>query len=779
MNGRTKDADRRRTRMFVLGAAVLALFAAGIWGGIRLNGGTRHAAEHATLDGVKMSGKVGDEYLQVYRNGTWIDLPVKGVNMGIAKPGHFPGEAAITKEEYARWFRQIGEMHANVLRVYTIHPPAFYEAFLDYNRKAKEPLYLMHGVWANEENLASTQDAYASVNTDDFVQEIRRTVDIIHGNANVPAKPGHASGRYKADISEYVIGWLLGIEWDPSMVDATDKKHAGMQPFQGAYFKTDGASPFESWLARMMDETASYETEKYGWQRPMSFTNWVTTDPLSHPAEPSATEDMVSVDPNHIVPAASMKAGYFASYHIYPYYPEFLNYEQKYTSYVDQRGKPNNYAGYLHDLKAAHRMPLVVAEFGVPSSRGLTHRSVGGRNQGFHTEKEQGDIDAGMYEDIRAEGLAGGIVFTWQDEWFKRTWNTMDYDNPDRRPFWSNAQTGEQQFGILAFDPGAKRTAVYPDGDGGDWDKLGVKPVKASQAAKPESSAASEEAGAAQLQSYRVASDERYVYIRIDTADAAGKSVPIDWSRTGFLLLVDSAAGQGQHTVPGGSGLRSEAGFDFAVDLRGPDQSRIWVDSYYDLFHYQYGRQLQMIPDQPYASRPDNGVWHPIRLALNKGMVIPDRPEGEGHIPFDSYETGMLRFGNANPDSPSYDSLADVCASDKDGMVELRIPWQLLGVRDPSTHEINGDVWKNGLAAAAKTDGLRMAAVAYDAGSANKDQPGGRTVTGSIPAAAGGTLRAADMNVYSWSGWELPTYHERLKASYYVLQNLFKSNVKE
>ena len=28
----------------------------------------------------------------------------------------------------------------------------------------------------------------------------------------------------------------------------------------------------------------------------------------------------------------------------------------------------------------------------------------------------------------------------------------MDYDNPDRRPYWSNAQTGEQQFGLLSFD---------------------------------------------------------------------------------------------------------------------------------------------------------------------------------------------------------------------------------------------------------------------------------------------------------------------------------------
>ncbi len=67
---------------------------------------------------------------------------LKGVNMGIAKPGHFPGETAITKEEYFRWFKQIGAMHANAVRVYTIHPPAFYEAFYEYNEIAEQPLYL-------------------------------------------------------------------------------------------------------------------------------------------------------------------------------------------------------------------------------------------------------------------------------------------------------------------------------------------------------------------------------------------------------------------------------------------------------------------------------------------------------------------------------------------------------------------------------------------------------------------------------------------------------------
>ena len=48
--------------------------------------------------------------------------------------------------------------------------------------------------------------------------------------------------------------------------------------------------------------------------------------------------------------------------------------------------------------------------------------------------------------------MAGGLVFSWHDEWFKRTWNTMDYDHPDRRPFWDNIQTNEQHFGLLCFD---------------------------------------------------------------------------------------------------------------------------------------------------------------------------------------------------------------------------------------------------------------------------------------------------------------------------------------
>ncbi len=36
-------------------------------------------------------------------------------------------------------------------------------------------------------------------------------------------KPGPASGTYTKDVSPYVIGWILGIEWDPYLVKGTDE----------------------------------------------------------------------------------------------------------------------------------------------------------------------------------------------------------------------------------------------------------------------------------------------------------------------------------------------------------------------------------------------------------------------------------------------------------------------------------------------------------------------------------------------------------------------------
>ncbi|MFI8687914.1 hypothetical protein [Rossellomorea sp. NPDC077527] len=695
----------------------------------------KETVEITNENGLKLAGKTGTDYIQVKKDGKWEDLLIKGVNMGIARPGSFPGETAISKEEYMRWFKQIGAMNANALRIYTIHPPEFYEAFYEYNQIADKPLYLFHGVWVNEEIFLKSEDAFAKENSDEFASEIKKTIDLVHGNAEIPERKGHASGSYTYDISPYVLGWIFGVEWDPEVVLATNDKHQGLQDFKGEYIETEKAQPFEIWLTERMNDGIKYETDTYQWQRPVSFTNWVTTDLLDHPSEPLEKEDMVSVNPNVMKGTDKLRTGLFASYHIYPYYPDFLNYETKYIDYIDQRGEKNNYAGYLNDMKKAHSMPLVVAEFGVPGSRGLTHKNVYGMDQGHHSEKEQGEIDRRLFEDIVEEKMAGGMVFAWQDEWFKRTWNTMDYDNPDRRPFWQNAQTNEQQFGMLSFDPGQSKTdMIHVDGRSEDWTYNGIKPAFNKEG-----------------HSMYMTSDERFVYVRLDSEEISeGENT---------YLLFDTIGDQGQSTIPDVPAV-STKGVDFALHIKGRKEARLWIDSYYDTHHYQYGHVLNMIKEETYAKVKDNGTYHPIRLTLNKSLDV----EGDT-IPFQSYETGVLQFGTSNPQDKGYNSLTDISVDSSEGRYEIRIPWQLLNIKDPSLKEAVGDIWSGkGLQSSTTLESIKVGV--YETGGGKEFSYPDRNQDG--------FMDPQQFYPYSWDTWDQPISHERLKQSYYEMKKAFE-----
>lgn len=703
----------------------------------------QEVVELVTENGTSINSKTDKGSIQIQKDGKWEDLLIKGVNMGIAKPGYFPGETAITKDEYFRWFKMIGAMNANALRIYTIHPPQFYEAFYEYNKQAKKPLYLFHGAWVTEETLLEKQDAYDPSVVEEFQKEMRDIVDIVHGNALIPEKPGHASGSYTHDISPYVLGYIIGIEWDPSMVLNTDAVHSGMEQYKGDYFFTENATPFEAWLAVRMNDMASYEAETYNWQHSMSFTNWVTTDLLSHPAEPAEEEDMVSVDPNHIKKTDQFHAGLFASYHVYPYFPDFLNFEEDYVNYVDSSGEKNNYAGYLHDLKNAHEMPVVIAEYGVPSSRGLTHENVHGMDQGNHSEQDQGGINQKLFQTIVSENFAGGMVFSWQDEWFKRTWNTMDFDNPDRRPYWSNLQTNEQMFGMLGFSPSLLGKEMTLDGKDNDWRKSLIEPLTQS---KDEDNL---------LTGMYVTSDAANIYVRLDYQQS------INLEETPTYITFDTIGDQGQKKIPlrTGQSLSTTSGVDFLVTLAGKEESRMTVDSYYDSFYYQYGERLKLIPKETYPSEKENGVFHPIRLALNKPLTIPSTGKT---YPFEAYETGKLLYGMGNPDEENYNSLTDVSISEDGKMVELRIPWLMLNIKDPSEKEIIGDMWESGLEGTRNIEGIYLSAFV--------PTENGLSV---LPEMEGITDTISKTVVYKWNKWEQPVYSERLKDSYYIMKETY------
>ena len=73
------------------------------------------------------------DYFEIDRGQGWQKFIVNGVDLAIAKPGYYPGDLAAQRADYDRWLAGIAEMGTNVIRVYTLHYPVFYEAFRDWN----------------------------------------------------------------------------------------------------------------------------------------------------------------------------------------------------------------------------------------------------------------------------------------------------------------------------------------------------------------------------------------------------------------------------------------------------------------------------------------------------------------------------------------------------------------------------------------------------------------------------------------------------------------------
>ena len=676
-------------------------------------------------DGVLYRVKAEGEYFYLYsdESGEWEKVFWKGVNVGAGEPGLFPGELTISYEDYLRWFGYISEMNCNCIRVYTTMRPQFYQAFYDFNSTAENPLYLFQGVWMDEEDITTYADVYAenSKIKNEFTADALNCVDVIMGSATLPERAGFASGTYTADVSKWFAGWILGIESDPKFIQNTNDSNPDRNTYEGTYLYTYGATPFEAFYCEVGDKIISYMTEEYGIQCPVAFSNWVTTDPLTHPQEPHEDEDRITFNTESIRSRAEYKSNLFASYHVYPYYPDSMNFQEDYLSYRDADGKVNTYEAYLKDLKLAHTVPVMIAEFGVPTSRGVSHTSVMGYNQGGVDETGQGEILADMFRSIYDCGYAGGICFSWQDEWFKRTWNNESFDIADSRPYWSNIQTSEQSFGILAFDPGEEAVCLL-DGTRDEW----------SEKQKVLS------AGFGELY---MACDERYVYFMLDTSGSDAYRFDEDT----LLIPVDTADDQG-NTSMNENGAQFDRAADFVIVINGRDNSRIVVDAYYDSYYFLYGEQYQMLEGA--APVKNSGVFNPMMLCTGYEMTIPG---SNRQIPFASYETGRLSYGNGDPSAADYRSLSDFIYDKEQGVLEIRIPWQLLNVTDPSSKQIMGDFYTEQSIASISFEGFSVGA--------------GLLADGGMISLSGS---------FTYEAWTMPEYRERLKPAYYVLQEALK-----
>jgi hypothetical protein len=697
--------------------AALALAAAGCGGtgGEPERPGPSFAGAPQRVGDLQVPARATATAVQLGTEGGFRDRFWAGVNLGSTTPGHLPGEVSARAADYRRWFPEMGELGVKAIRVYTLLDPSFYTELRRYNlAHPKAPLYVIHGVWIPEERFLAGHDLWdpAVLKAQrELTEEVHRAV---MGDLRRPLRRGFASGRWTADISRWVIAWSPGVEWDPAATANSEAKNPP-RGYDGRYIATTGKpTSTEAWIARTLDQLAALDAEA-GWSRAMTFTNWLTADPLEHPDEPLAREDKISVDANHLRATKAWPGGFFASYHAYPYYPDFLRYQPSYRDAKDP------YAAYLEELREHHAgQALMITEFGVPTSLGKAHLGPLGRDQGDHSEQQAAKIDRDLLRAIKETGMAGGALFEWVDEWFKFTWNTIDEEQPaERRALWRNVLTNEEYFGVIGADAGPK-PAVTLDGSDKEW--------KADQ-----SQVLLEARGA--LRELRATHDAAYLYLRLRFDSTA--------HREQALVGLDLRPGANK-ALPGTAGAMPAA--DAALRFDG-EEVRFYRAAWTDALAFQYGVNRDYLKVDRATLEKGSGAWREPQQILNAPHTLPRTGE---KTPVELRDLSPLHAGSEAEDSRNLVAL--------DGpVVELRLPWALLGLADPSSRQFTDPQPDGTIGLEPLPGSARVGIEVFD----GDGQPLGKANPG-----------------YGWEPWQRVVWHERRKAGWDTLRQAFAESVR-
>jgi hypothetical protein len=626
--------------------------------------------------------------------------------MGVAMPGTQAGELAVTEEDYDHWFAMLGELGINSIRLYTLHFPRFYKRLHAYNvQHPARPLYVFHGIWLDEDdptkNLRDMQSSY-----DDNIVE---TIECVHGHNFVFERKGRAHGEYDTDISPWVIGWLVGREVFPDEVQTTNKIPERRSRYDGAYVSLAAGTETSVWWAERIDKIAAYEADHYKVFRPISVSSWPTLDAIHHPSEGTgASEDQEELDLAQL-DTTNYPAGYFASYHAYPYYPDWMNEDPNYVTTRDAVG-PDSYFGYLKVLRAHyHPKPLVVAEVGVPSSWGNAHYAHSGMNHGGQDEVQQGLDDVRLFRNAYDASTGGAILFAWIDEWWKRTWIVDELALPrERYKLWHNVTSPEQNFGLLAFTLDPPNFGMFA-------------PV----------------AGKGRIAEVRAAADAEYFHVKITLTSPLleGQSLTI-----GYDTYADD---RGESVLPNGAKTTQRSELALTVS---PTAAQLMVIEPYDQFGVWHDTQaawhnklVSRLPSgRPYRSvRSDAGKWNPVRWK-NNGEHGSD--DGVFKFPETVQDIGKLHVRKAS--EPETGRSAVVFDDSGAGpSLTVRIPWTLLNVTDPSDLRVLDDDPTTRERETSPTEGFRIAV------------------------SLGGDI--VETPRFRWERWDrAPVYKERKKLAY-------------
>lgn len=670
------------------------------------------SSKSAPKDGTYFTKTKGKD-IYIVKNDKWEKLEIVGVGLDSTKPGAFPSENLVNEEDYLRWIKDIYDMGANCIKVSNLMGANFYKALDKFNKDKKNPIYLMQGIYFDEKLLKNGKDPQGSKASSAFKDNIKLVIDSVHGNPYNKEKPDILQ-VYKTDISKYVIGYSLGIQFAKHDLIYTEIMN-NKKPYDGKYMYTDkNSSSFESYLAKMGDYAVDYEFSTYKKQSLISFIGTSAHHIASSVENPNKKNILSSKDTNEefknfidvedIKAKRGLKTGIVASYNIYPSYTELKEYD-------------GNIGKYFEDINKHYSIPVIIGEIGVPSSRsgGDFNENI---DKGYITEQEQGKALVDIYKAVKKSKLAGCFIFEFQDSWYSSSWNTKDNKILDRSAYWSDAQTYSQSFGLMTFEPGRLKVTPYPDDKLDEWSEKNVISKEKDY-------------------SLSMQSDEKYLYFMIKSSDKTSLK------KDDIYIDLDTTPKSGSKKSTQ-YGLQFDNPVDFIIKINDQGNSMVMAQEYYNGFDFYENKSLYEKRPDLIKHTPDMDYFSPIYIETRPKMFIKSQGETKEKV---TYETGKLTKGNSNPESKDFNSAADYYMGND--YVEVRIPWALLNFMDPSTKQIADDFYEN-----FKTKPMKINDI--NVGVTIKENEKVITRIKSTP--------------YKLNGWSVPKYHERLKKSYYILK---------
>ena len=229
--------------------------------------------------------------------------------------------------------------------------------------------------------------------------------------------------------------------------------------------------------------------------------------------------------------------------------------------------------------------------------------------------------------------------------------------------------------------------------------------------------------------------DEKFIYFMVDKKD-------FDPINDVFYIPIDTNPKVGS-TYCERYDIVFDRACDFVIYIDGKSSSRVVVQERYEAMRAMFYHETHDMDAYLNPVDRDTAVFKNIDLLLQTATPLLT---GIWSSSSETYETGSLRYGNANPDSEDFDSLADYIFTDSG--VEIRIPWQLLNFSNPSEMMIHDDYYEHYGIENLHIDNMWVGVSDGE----NREY-------------------RISLSSFELEGWgKSVTYHERLKRSYYILK---------